>query len=207
MTDTATSTEGPNAGQAAYWNTLAGATWVAMQDKLDRQIAGVGAATIAVLDPRPGEKILDVGCGCGASSLELARAVGATGEVLGLDISAPMLEVARRRAAEAGLAQARFQVGDAQVWPFEPGTYDALFSRFGVMFFADPTAAFSNLRRALKPDGRMTFLCWRTVADNPIMTVPGAAAAKLFPAEPPASPPDPNAPGPFAFADGERLRG
>ena len=148
--------------------------------------------------------MIDIGCGCGDTTLELARRVGAGGSVLGADISAPMLDVARRRAGEAGLAQASFVQADAQAHAFAADV-DAVFSRFGVMFFADPAAAFANIRRALKPGGRLAFVCWRPLPENPWMTVPFAAAAPLLPAAPP--PPDPFAPGPFAFADPVRVRG
>lgn len=201
MTDTLDA--GPNAAQAAYWNQSAGPTWVDLNDKLDAQIEGVGLAAMAALAPAPGERLVDVGCGCGATSLELARRVGAEGAVLGADISAPMLAVAQRRAAAAGLTWARFTQADAQVHAFEPA--DGFFSRFGVMFFADPTAAFANMRGALKPGGRLAFLCWRSPMENPVLTAASIAAAPLLP-EPPA-PPDPTAPGPFAFADKDRLAG
>lgn len=196
MTDT------PNAAQIAYWNEGAGPTWAALQVQLDRQLGPLGRATEAALNPQTGERLLDVGCGCGETSLELARAVGPSGAVTGLDISRPMLEIARGRAAEAGLSTAEFLEADAQTYPLEAGAYDGLFSRFGVMFFADPTAAFSNLRRALKPGGRLAFLCWRSPDQNPIMTLPMASVAHLFP---PAPPPEPGAPGPFAFADPKRV--
>lgn len=198
-------TDDANAAQVAYWNDSAGVTWATMQDKLDRQIEGLGAQAMAALAPQPGWRVIDVGCGCGQTSLALAEAVGAGGEVLGVDVSRPMLEVARRRAAERGLSHLRFEEADAQTAAFAAGAYDAVFSRFGVMFFADPAAAFTNLRRALKPGGRLAFVCWRPLAENPWMTLPFAAAAGRLPAPPPA--PDPNAPGPFAFADPERVRG
>jgi SAM-dependent methyltransferase len=111
----------------------------------------------------------------------------------------------RRRIAERGLAQASVTEADAQTHAFAAGAFDAVFSRFGVMFFADPTAAFSNLRRALRSGGRLAFVCWRAFADNPWMLAPMMAALPLFPEPPP--PPDPIAPGPFAFADETRLRG
>ncbi len=196
MTDT------PNAAQITYWNEGAGPTWAALQVQLDRQLGPLGRATEAALKPQVGERLLDVGCGCGETSLELARAVGPSGSVTGLDISRPMLEIARGRAAEAGLSNAEFLEADAQTYLLETGAYDGLFSRFGVMFFADPTAAFTNLRRALKPGGRLAFLCWRSPDQNPIMTLPMASVAHLFP---PASPPEPGAPGPFAFADPKRV--
>jgi SAM-dependent methyltransferase len=201
MTDPADA--GPNAAQIAYWNESAGPSWVAAQDALDAQLRPLGLKAMAALDPRPGERLIDVGCGCGDSSLELARRVGEGGAVLGADISAPMLAVARRRAEAAGLSWATFIEADAQTHAFEPA--DGVFSRFGVMFFADPTAAFANLRRALKPGGRVAFVCWRPLADNPWMTVPMLGVAPLLPEPPPAPPP--GAPGPFAFADGERVRG
>ena len=197
-----TQDDGPNAAQIAYWNATAGPTWVAMQDALDAQLQGLGLAAMAALGAREGERIIDIGCGCGATALELARRVGASGSVLGADISAPMLEVARRRAAELGLAQIRVVQADAQTYGFEPA--DAAFSRFGVMFFADPAAAFANIRRALAPAGRLAFVCWRVLAENPWMTIPMAAVAPLLP---PTPPPPPNAPGPFAFADRDRLHG
>jgi SAM-dependent methyltransferase len=195
-TDTAANTD-----QMAYWNDAAGPAWVEFQDALDRQIEPLGARVIDLLAPAPGERFLDIGCGCGQTTLELAKRVGPTGAVLGVDISRPMLAVARERAA--GVPQARFLEADAQTHPFEPGACDAIHSRFGVMFFQDPTAAFTNLRRALKPGGRLAFLCWRTPAENPVMTLPMAAAA---PHLPPPVPPTPGAPGPFAFADPDRVR-
>jgi SAM-dependent methyltransferase len=192
----------PNADQIAYWNAGAGPIWVALQETLDRQLHGLGLAAIDALKPRAGERLIDIGCGCGDTTLELARRVGPAGSVLGVDISAPMLDVARERAEAAGLAQAAFERADAQTAAFEPA--DGAFSRFGVMFFADPPAAFANIRRALKPGGRIAFVCWRSVAENPWITAPMAAAAHLLP---PPTPPTPGAPGPFAFADPDHLRG
>ncbi|HVI33413.1 class I SAM-dependent methyltransferase [Phenylobacterium sp.] len=194
--------EAPNAAQVAYWNDAAGQTWAEMQEALDRQLAPLGRAAMAALGPKPGERLLDIGCGAGQTTLELAAAVAPGGEVVGFDISRPLLEVARARPAAAGVS---FLEGDAQTHPFEPASFDGAFSRFGVMFFADPPAAFANIRRALKPGGRLAFVCWRPPAENPIMTAPMAAAAQHLPA--PAPPADPHAPGPFAFADPERVRG
>lgn len=196
--------EAPNAQQAVYWNEQAGLTWSELSPLLDRQIEGVGKRAMAALAPQPGERLLDVGCGCGQTTLALAQLVGAGGEVIGADLSRPMLEIARQRAAAAGVRQVRFVEADAQTFAFEPARFDGLFSRFGVMFFADPKAAFGNLLGALKPGGRMAFVCWRGFAENPLLAAPMAAAAAHLPPEPP---PEPNAPGPFAFADPERVRG
>ena len=145
--------------------------------------------------------MLDVGCGSGQTTLALGGRVGAAGRAVGVDISRPMLDVARRRGEVA--PQVAFHEADAQTFAFEPATFDAIHSRFGVMFFEDPTAAFANLRGALKPGGRLAFICWRTPLENPTMTAPMlAASAHLPPPELPA----PGAPGPFAFADAERVR-
>jgi SAM-dependent methyltransferase len=202
MTDTLEAV-GPNAAQIDYWNAAGGASWVAQQDTLDAELQTWGETAMAALAPTPGERLIDVGCGCGATTLMLAERVGANGAVLGADISAPMLELARRRAAAAGLAQATFALVDAQTHRFEPT--DGVYSRFGVMFFADPVAAFANLRAALTPRGRVTFVCWRAPEHNPWMMAPMAAIAPLLPEAPPAPPP--GAPGPFAFADRDRVLG
>ena len=194
-----------NADQITYWNAVAGETWAAMQDKLDRQIEPLGARAMEALEPAAGERVLDIGCGCGQTTMALAARVGAGGAVLGVDISRPMLAVARRRIDAQGLAQVALAEADAQTHAFAPGAFDAAFSRFGVMFFADPTAAFANIRKGLRAGGRLGFVCWRAFADNPWMMVPLAAVLPLLPAPPP--PPDPFAPGPFAFADADRLRG
>ena len=191
-----------NAAQVAYWNDAAGRTWADLQDRIDRQIRPLGLAAMERLAPASGEQVLDVGCGCGDTSLELARRVGPEGGVLGLDISAPMLEVARGRAEAAGARNLAFHEADAQTAAL-PGGRDAVFSRFGVMFFADPTAAFANLRSALRPGGRLGFVCWRPLAENLWMRLPAETAAGLVP---PAPPPEPGAPGPFAFADPDRVR-
>ena len=194
-------TDAPNAQQITYWNEAAGPTWADLQGPLDRQLAPLGRAAMAALAPRPGERVLDIGCGAGGTSLQLAQAVAPGGDVTGVDISRPLLEVARQRAS--GIPGLSFVEADAQTYPFETAGFDAVFSRFGVMFFADPTAAFANIRRALKPGGRLAFVCWRAPAENPIMTLPMAAALAHLP---PPAPPEPGAPGPFAFADPERVR-
>lgn len=194
--------EGPNAEQIRYWNEISGPKWVALNEFLDAQIHPLGAHAIDRARLAPGETVLDVGCGCGATSLELARRVGAGGSVTGLDISAPMLQRARERAHEAGLAQVTFENADAQTHPFAPA-FDLIFSRFGVMFFAQPAEAFANLRRALRPGGRLSFVCWQALPENPWMFVPFLAAAPHLSLPPP---PAPDAPGPFAFADPERVR-
>lgn len=192
--------EAPNAAQAAYWNDATGPTWAELQAPLDRQLEPLGRLAMDALAPCPGERVLDVGCGAGATSLELAARVAPDGEVLGADISATLLAVARGRAQ--GLAGIDFIQADAQTHAFAPHSFDAVFSRFGVMFFADPAAAFANLRRALRPGGRLAFVCWRTPAESPLMTLPQQAAAPFLP---PADPPSPGGPGPFAFADPQRV--
>ena len=189
-----------NDEQIALWNGPSGTTWVAMQERLDIQLLPLGRATMDVLAPCAGERILDIGCGSGQSTIELAERVGPTGRVLGVDVSETLLEVARSRAGD----RADFAVGDAQVYQFEPN-HDAIYSRFGVMFFADPVAAFTNLAGALRPGGRLAFLCWRRPEENPVMTVPLMAA--LAAGAPPPEPSVPGAPGPFAFADKERVAG
>jgi ubiquinone/menaquinone biosynthesis C-methylase UbiE len=194
-----------NADQIAYWNAVAGETWANLQDRLDHQLELLGRRGMGELQLTPGQRALDIGCGTGQTTLALARAVGPQGAVLGVDISHPLLEVARRRAVKGGAANATFVEADAQTEGFEPASFDAAFSRFGVMFFADPVAAFRNIRSALKPGGRLAFVCWRMASENPVMTVAMAAATPYL--RPMPAPADPNAPGPFAFADPERTRG
>jgi SAM-dependent methyltransferase len=197
-------TIGPNAQQIAYWNEQAGPRWVRLQELLDAQLAPLGEAAMDALGLADGERVLDVGCGCGDSTLAIARRVGASGSVTGVDISGVMLERARQRARDAGLTNVHFEIADAQTHRFAPGGFDALFSRFGVMFFTDPGVAFTNLRAALRPGGRLGFVCWQAMQDNPWLLEPLKVAAQhiVLPA-----PPAPDAPGPFAFADPERVRG
>jgi len=193
--------EAANAAQIEYWNDKAGTTWARFQEQLDRQIAPLGDAAMRALAPQPGERILDIGCGCGQTTLALAAEVTPGGSVVGLDISQPMLEVARRRAA--GTDNVAFREADAQTDDFGRNGFDAVFSRFGVMFFADPAAAFANIATKLVEGGRLTFVCWRPLSENAWMRVPLEAALPLLP---PLPRPDPLAPGPFAFADADRVR-
>jgi SAM-dependent methyltransferase len=197
-----------NDAQIDYWNTSAGETWVRHQQQLDRQLEVLGLEAMRVLAPATGEHIVDIGCGCGETTLELSAYVGPSGAVVGVDISEPMLEVARRRDPPAGVVRPAFRNLDAQTADLRASdlgqaAFDGAFSRFGVMFFADPVAAFANIRGALKPGGRLAFVCWRAFQDNPWMREPMAAAAPLLPPLPPV---DPTAPGPFAFADDGRVR-
>lgn len=193
-----------NAAQSEYWNSAVGQTWAALQRQLDRQLEPLGKAGIQALAPLSGESILDIGCGAGATSLALAAAVGRTGRVLGVDISEPMLAVARGRQRLTDGSFPTFSMADVQTADLGTAAFDAAFSRFGVMFFADPTAAFANIRGALKPDGRLTFVCWRPLAENAWQRVPLEAARPVLP---PLAAGDPLAPGPFAFADPDRVRG
>jgi SAM-dependent methyltransferase len=192
-----------NEAQVEMWNTRSGATWVRFQDQLDRQIDALGLATMDALGPKSGEAVLDIGCGCGQTSVELAGRVGQTGRVLGVDVSEPMLAVARERRAPPFSGEVEYLQADAQTTNFGPRAFDGAFSRFGVMFFDDPVAAFANIHSAMRAGGRLAFLCWRSPAENPLMTAPMRAAAPLLP---PSQPGDPLAPGPFAFADADRVR-
>jgi len=194
---------GPNAEQIKYWNETAGPKWVALQAVIDEQIRPLGRTAMDRAALRPGERVLDVGCGCGDTTVELARRVAPGGSATGIDISAVMLERARQLAATERVS-ARFELADAQTHAFPPAGADVLFSRFGVMFFTDPPAAFANLRRALTADGRVTFVCWQSLSENPWMLVPLGAALQHVPPPPL---PAPDAPGPFAFADPARVRG
>ncbi|ATC26359.1 methyltransferase domain-containing protein [Caulobacter vibrioides] len=186
---------------SAYWD-RAGRVWVEQQALLDRLFQPIAQAVVDRADLRAGEAVLDVGCGSGATTFEAAWRVGPQGRAVGADISGALLELARRRAGEQGLEGVDFVQADAQTHDFDAG-FDAIVSRFGVMFFPDPVAAFANLRRALKPDGRLAFACWRGPEDNPMAQVPLDAAAPFLPETPRF---ERNAPGRFGFADPERVR-
>jgi SAM-dependent methyltransferase len=194
---------GPNAEQIKHWNEVAGPKWVALHDQITSQIQPLGELALARAGVEPGDRVLDIGCGCGETSIAIARLVGPTGAVLGVDISAPMLERAREAAKAEGFENVRFEEADAQTAAFPERAKDLLFSRFGVMFFSDPEAAFTNLRKALRPGGRMSFVCWRALDENPWMLTPALAVMPHIPLPPM----DPSAPGPFAFADSGRVRG
>ena len=189
-----------HAEQLAFWNGPAVTQWITKQEQLDAALAPVADAAIALAAPQPGERVLDVGCGSGATSIALARLVGPTGHVTGLDVSGPMIELARRRSV--GMGNLDWLLADAAAHDFAPRSVDVLFSRFGVMFFGEPIAAFANLRRALKPSGRLVFACWRPLDENPWSLLPLQVVRALVP---PLPRPGLNDPGPFAFGDRERV--
>jgi SAM-dependent methyltransferase len=192
-----------NSEQIAEWNGALGQRWAAMRQEIDRVVVPFGDAALKAAAPQPGERVIDIGCGCGDTSIEIARIVGATGAVLGIDVSQPMLAVARSRGALANYAHLAFRDGDASEADL-PANTDLLFSRFGVMFFSQPSPAFSHLRKSLRAGGRCVFVCWRTPRDNAWAMTPLSAARTAMSVTP--APADLDAPGPFAFADEERLR-
>jgi SAM-dependent methyltransferase len=194
---------GPNAEQITFWNEGAAPKWIRYQRELDEQLRSLGKRAMDRADVRAGDRVLDVGCGCGGTTIDLASRVGPQGEVVGIDISSPMLEHAESRARQAKIANLQFRNADAQSYDFAAPDFDVLYSRFGVMFFADPSRAFANLRRALRPGGRLAFVCWQPLDRNPWMAVPMAAAAREIAFPPPAGP---EAPGPFSFGDPQRVR-
>ena len=191
-----------NAEQILYWNGKVGETWVKMQERMDRALSPVTAALLSLSAPQPGENVLDIGCGSGETTLALAGAVGDDGHATGVDISEPLLARARARSEEL-LSEANFICADASTFQEEPG-FDLIVSRFGVMFFADPVAALTNIHALAAPRGRLCFACWQPPADNGWATFPLTTLAALMPQQPS---PDPYAPGPFAFADPERVHG
>jgi SAM-dependent methyltransferase len=195
--------ESGNAAQFENWNTGSGRTWVQFQQQLDRQIDPLGLQAMRALVTRPGDCMLDIGCGCGQTTVQLAAGVGPSGSALGVDLSAPMLEVARARPVPPHAGTLHFQQADAQTDSLGENRFDGVYSRFGVMFFSDPVLAFSNIRGALKGQGRLAFVCWRSMSENPWMRVPMEAALPFIPAMPV---PEPDAPSAFAFADRVRVR-
>jgi SAM-dependent methyltransferase len=189
-----------NADQIAYWNGPGGQHWTDRQQTQDMLLAPVSDVLIDRAKARVGERIVDVGCGCGASSIAFAERVGPAGHVFGIDVSAPMLARARQT-APAGVP-VDFVLGDATVFPFDPESCDLMISRFGVMFFAQPAVSFANMRRALRPSGRLAFVCWREPRDNPWLMMPLQAVYKHVPKLPQVGPEDP---GPFSFASELRV--
>jgi SAM-dependent methyltransferase len=189
-----------NADQIAYWNGPGGQRWADRQQTQDIVLGPVADVLIDRANAKPGERILDVGCGAGATTSAFAQKVGPTGRVVGIDISAPMLARAWQVAPD-GLP-VEFVLADATVYPFEPASFDLLASRFGVMFFAEPALSFANMRKALKPSARLAFACWREPRDNPFFMAPLQAVYKHAPKLPQ---PGPDDPGPFSFASEARV--
>ena len=189
-----------NDEQIAYWNAEAGRRWRTFAERTTEVFAPLTRAAVAWAQPRDGERVLDVGCGCGETTVMLARAVPA-GSVTGIDVSREMLGKAIERTR--GLDNAELILADASTHALPRGAYDLLFSQFGVMFFADPVATFAHLREALAPAARLTFSCWRPNDQNPWFSIPAAAVREHLP---PPEPPPPGAPGPLAFSDPERVR-
>jgi SAM-dependent methyltransferase len=191
-----------NVEQAQAWDGPDGEYWATHQERFDNTIRPHHSLLMAAAAVAPGEHVLDVGCGNGLTSRDAARAAGPGGSVLAVDLSGPMLAKAEQLAKDEGLGNVRFEQGDAQVHRFEAGAYDLAMSRFGVMFFADPVAAFTNIASALRPGGRLAMLVWQSGAGNEWMGSmrDALAAGRNLPAPPP------GAPGPFALADREFTR-
>jgi SAM-dependent methyltransferase len=190
-----------NQAEIENWNGPIGERWATFQAALDERIRVYGEQVLARAGLREGMRVLDVGAGCGDMTLEAARTVGPSGRVVGVDVSRPMLARARERAE--GMSNVDLLEHDAATFTAE-APFDAILSRFGVMFFDDPEAAFANIHATIKPGGKLTFVCWKSLAENPWAASPLAAVLAVMPPQPPAVP---DAPGPFAFADEGRLRG
>jgi SAM-dependent methyltransferase len=187
-----------NTAQHEYWNTVAGPRWVGLGGFVERRMGAVNDLLLARSAVALSESVLEIGCGTGAATVPFAEAVGERGRVVGIDISEPMLAAARKRIAESGLGNVTLVQADAQVHRFETGRFDLITSRFGVMFFADPVAAFTNLLPAVRPGGRLCFVCWAALEENRHWLIPYEVALRHL--GPPAPTP-PHMPGPLAFSD------
>ena len=194
---------GPNAGQIEFWNGPVGERWTELAADQDRMLAPLGATTMDAAGIASGHRVLDIGCGSGGTTVELAARVGIGGHVAGIDISAPMLALVQERADAMADHSIALHLADAADFAFAPASFDRAVSRFGAMFFAEPVPAFANIRTALKPGGRLGFVCWQELARNPWMANLFAVGARHLDLPPP---PDPNAPGPFVFRDPARVQ-
>lgn len=202
MSHQSPTTDGPNAAMADNWNGIAGEHWVRNAERHDRALAAYGQAALDAARVTATDRVLDVGCGTGALTRAAAR-LAAEGSALGVDIGQPMVDMARQAATSEGPGNVAFAQADAQVHPFAADSFDVVLSRFGVMFFDDPVAAFANLRRATAAGGRLAFVCWQSLLVNDWMMIPGSAIAEHlgFP-----DVGEPGAPGPFSLADPDRVR-
>lgn len=195
--------EEAGSAEAASWNAGRGSVWADLQIMLDRLFLPFERILTETVEVGRTLDVLDIGCGAGATTLALANRLAPSGRCIGLDVSVRLIEVARRRAAEAGIGNAEFVIGDAQRHAFRPEMFDAVVSRFGVMFFDDPEIAFANIRGGARDGARLTFIVWRDPADNPFMTAAERAVAPLLGLT---AGPERDAPGQFALADADRMR-
>ena len=204
MSDAAGPADIANAAMRRYWNEVAGPRWVGRQAAQEARNVEMLEQLLRAAATVPGERVLDIGCGTGVTTVPFAEAVGPSGHVTGVDISQPMLDAARHRVAEQGLGNVTLLLADAQVHEFPAAAFDLVTSRLGVMFFADPLAAFRNLARALKPGGRLCMAVWASIAENTHWRIPHEIAVRRLGSP---APQPPHAPGPHAFSDREYLRG
>jgi ubiquinone/menaquinone biosynthesis C-methylase UbiE len=192
----------PNAREVEYWNSTYTRAWADEYEAIDRLLAGLTRVAVDHAAPKLGERVVDIGCGSGTTVLELAARVGPGGYVLGADVSKPSVEKARERIAAAGIRQAEVALCDVSNHVFPANSSDLVFSRFGVMFFADPVATFANIRKAMKRDGRLALAVFRTLQENKWATAILAAVRHLLP---PITPPGPEDPGQFSWGDAARV--
>ena len=192
-----------NQEQREFWSDIKGDLWVTLQPRIDMMLATFGNKALDTLNPQSGERVLEIGCGTGTTTLALGERVGVSGEILAADLSRPMLNKAIERANVGGEHPITFVEADAQVHKFPTATFDAVYSRFGVMFFDDPVAAFRNIRKAVRPGGRMAYVCWADRKANPWIRIPAGAAKTCL--DLPAPPPD-DAPGQFSMENEDRVQ-
>lgn len=197
-------TDQPNAGMAEFWNGNGGKNWVSRETRLESSLKIFGQQAIDAGNISPGQRILDIGFGCGDTTIELAQKVGPKGQVHGVDISVAMVETAEKKASEKGVANVSFECADAQIKTFPVDNYDLVFSRFGVMFFDDPIGAFKNIYASLKPGGRLAFICWAPRDQNAWVGLPLQVVAKHLSLP---SPPAIDEPGPFSLSEEPRVSG
>jgi ubiquinone/menaquinone biosynthesis C-methylase UbiE len=200
MTDQQTGS--PNAREVQYWNSAHTRPWADEYEAIDRLFAGLTRVALDHAAPKLGERVIDIGCGSGTTVLELAARVGPSGYVLGADVSKLSVAKARERIAAASVHQAEIMLCDVSTHIFPANSFDLVFSRFGVMFFADPVATFANIRKAMKSDGRLALAVFRTPQENKWATAALAAVRHLLP---PITPPGPEEPGEFSWADAARV--